>query len=221
MLFTVAIIHASVKEVSLLTEVAHDVMADAEMVHMVDEGLPRLVGESGEITEPVTRRVCSYAINAEETGAGAVVLAGSCIGFAIDAVCAAVRVPAVRLDGAMADAAVDFGASIGVLASTPDTLEPTLAFLRERADAHGKDAVFESRLCEDAAPALENDDLEAYDYIVTNEAGRLAENDVIVLADIMMHRVVHAAGERFGIPVLASPRQGFEGLAKQLNYFRR
>jgi|GEM_PF-5728468 len=221
MLFTVAVIHASVREIPLLTEVAHDVMADAELVHMVDEGLARLVGESGEITEPATRRVCSCAMNAEEAGAGAVVLAGPSIGSAIDAVCAAVRVPAVRLDGAMADAAVDFGMSIGVLASARDILEPTLAFLRERADAHGKDAVFESRLCEDAALALENDDLEAYDHIVTNEAGRLAENDVIVMADIMMHRVVRAAGDRFRIPVLASPRQGFEGLAKQLNYFRR
>ena len=58
----------------------------------------RLVEEAGEVTEPVTRRACSYAMNAQEAGAEAVMLTSPATACAIDAVRASVRVPVVRID---------------------------------------------------------------------------------------------------------------------------
>lgn len=221
MLFSVALIHSSVRVVPLLAQVAQEVIADVELIHMVDEGLQHMIRDAGKITEPVTRRLCSYAMNAHEAGAEAVVLTSPCIGGAIEVVQASVNIPVLRLNEAAVEVAVQFGSSVGVLAAEPLTLEPTLAYLRERADAHGKDLTLESWQCEDANRALENDDLEAYDHIVASAVDRLARNDMIILADVMMHRAVRAASERVEIPVLASPRHGFEDLAKKLNYFRR
>jgi len=221
MFFSVGLIHPATRVVPLLAGVAHEVMADVQIIHVVDEGIPLLLDEAGGITEPVIRRVCSYAINAQEAGADAVMLASPLIGPALDAVRSAVRVPAIRIDAAMIDTAVQFGTTVGVLATHDLTLDPTLALLRERADAARKDIQFETRLCEDAALALEAADYEAFDRIVLGEIPLLAGNDVIILADVLMHRIVHTAAERVSVPVLASPRHGFEDLARIMNYFRR
>ncbi len=221
MFFSVALIHTSAKVVPLLTEVGHEVIADVELIHMVDEGMQRMIEEAGRMTEPVTRRVCAYAMNAQEAGAEAVMLASPSIVQAIDTVRASVRVPVVRIDEAMADAAVQFGSSVGVLAERQMTLEPILAFLRERADAHRQDIAMESSLCEGARRALEAGDMEAYDSCVISGIDGLSNNEMVVLADVMMHRVARRASERLHVPVLASPRHGFEDMAKKLDYFRR
>ena len=221
MMFTVALIHASAKVVPVLTQVAQEAIADLELVHVVDEGIARLLAEAGGLTEPITRRVCTHAINAEEAGAHAVMLTSPSIGQAIDAVRAVTHIHAVRIDGAMAEAAVKLGASVGVLSAGDIPLAATVACLREQAHLHDKHVVIEERVCEDAAAALESDDLEAYDRIAIAEIERLAKNDMVILADVMMHRVVHGAGERCHVPVLASPKHGFEDLAKRLDYFRR
>jgi len=219
--FTVALIHPWADLVPLLTEVAHEVMADAELIHMVDEGIPRLVAEAGGITEPATRRLCGYAMNAHEAKADAVMLTSPVFGPALDAVRSVVGIPVVRIDAAMVESAVQFGTNVGVLATSPLTLEPTLALLLERADAKGKDVALDSRVSEEAGAALARQDREAYERIVSEEAAQLAGNDCVVLADVMMHRALRAASERVRVPVLASPQLGFEDLAKKLDYFRR
>lgn len=221
MFMSVALIHPSARLVPLLTDVARDVMADVELIHMVDEGLQRMLADAGTLTGPVTRRVCTYAANAQEAGAEAVMLTSPSLGGAIDAVRAAVRIPAVRIDAAMAERAVRFATSVGVVASAAITLEPTLCLLRERADALGRDVVVESCVCDEANRRLAAGDLEGYDRAVIDGVQRLAQNDVVVLADVMMHRVAETAGDRLRVPVLSSPRHGFEDLARKLNYFRR
>ncbi len=220
-MFTVALIHPWADLVPLLTEVAHEVMADVELIHMVDEGIPRLVAEAGGITEPAIRRLCGYAMNAHEAGAEAVMLTSPLLGQALDAVRSSVGIPVVRIDAAMVESAVQFGTNVGVLAGSRLTLEPTLALLLERADAKGKAVVLDGRVSEEAAAAFARQDREAYKRIVAEEAAQLANNDVIILVDVTMHEALRAAGERASVPVLASPHLGFEDLAKKLDYFRR
>jgi len=221
MFISVALIHPSAKAVPMLTEVAHDVIADVELIHMVDEGVQRMMTEAGGMTEPVTRRICSCAMNAQEAGAEVVMLASPRLGAAVDAVCSSVRIPVVRIDEAMADAAVQLGNAVGVLSADETVLEASLALLRERAVAHEKDVDLDTALCDEARQALESNDLAAYDRAVMAGVDQLAGNDMVVLADVMMHRVVHTAAEQASVPVLASPRHGFEDMAKRLNYFRR
>ncbi len=221
MFFSVALVHSSAGVVPLLTDVARNVIADVELIHMVDEGMQHLIDAAGSVTEAVTRRLCSYAMNAHEAGAGAVVLTSPALGATLEVVQASVNIPVMRIDEAAVETAVRLGDSVGVLGSDEISLDATISFLRDRADAHGKDVAIESHHCEDAERALRSHDLDAYDYIVASAVDRLVNNDIVVLADVMMERVVHAASERINVPVLASPRHGFEELAKKLNYFRR
>jgi len=221
MFFSVALVHSTPRVVPLVTDVAREVMAGVKLIHMVDEGFESMIEEAGGISEPVTRRLSVYALNAHEAGAQAVIVTAPEIAVTLDDVQSALSVPVIRVDQAAAEAAVQFGSSIGVLGAETLPLEATVALIRERADAYGRDVVIEPWRCEDATPALDNNDLEAFDHIVTNAAQRLAGNDVVVLADVMMHRVFRAVSERIPTPVLTTPRHAFEDLAKKLNYFRR
>jgi len=221
MFVSVGLIHPSADLIPLLTEVAREVMADVDLLHMVDDGMLRLIEDAGELTEPVTRRVCTCALNAQEAGAEGVMLTSPVIGCAADAARALVRIPVVRIDDAMAQTAVQFGRSVGVLASRDLTLQATLSLLREHADAQGRDVALEPRLCEQADRASRGGDLDAYNRIISEEIEALSGNEMIVLADVAMHRASYALNERVQVPVLASPRHGFEDLAKKLNYFRR
>jgi Asp/Glu/hydantoin racemase len=221
MFVSVSLIHASADEVPLLRQVAKEVMADVDVVHMVDEGIGRLIEVAGAVPESVTRRVCSHAMNAEEAGAEAVMLTAPVLADGLDVVRTAVHVPVVRIDAAMAETAMEHGAEVGVVAAEAWTLERTVALLRDRADAQGKTPSFDTRVSEDARRARAAGDLAAYDRIVLGEVERLTDVEIVVLADALMHRVLRPAAERAGVPVLASPRHGFEDLAKRLNYFRR
>ena len=221
MFFSVALIHSSADVVPLLTEVSRNVIADVELIHMVDEGMQNMIDAVGKVTEPITRRLCSYVMNAHEAGADAAMLTSPALATTLDAVQASVSIPVMRIDEAAVETAVRLGNSVGVLSSDQLTLDATVSFVRDRADAAGRDVVVEGRHCDDAERALKNGDEEAHDYIATSAVDRLAGNDIILLADVLMERIVHAAGERVDVPVLASPRLGFEELAKKLNYFRR
>lgn len=221
MVFSIALIHPTARVVPMLSEIAKQVMPGVETINIVDEGIPYLIYDAGGLSGPVVTRICNYARNAEEVGVEAIVLASAMYGDALDAVKASVNVPVVRIDAAMIEKAVQFGSSIGVLASQQFIMDAMLSLIRERAEALGREVTTESRLCEDAGFAFEKNDIEAYDYIVGNEASRLKNNDIIVLADILMHRAVHMISERMHVPVLSSPKIAFEDLAKKLNYFRR
>jgi len=221
MVFSIALIHPTARVVPILSDVARQVMPGVEIVNIVDEGIPYLIYHAGGLSGQVVTRICSYARNAEEAGAEAIVLASAMFGDALDAAKATVAVPVVRIDAAMAEKAVQFGSSIGVISTQQFIMDATLSLLRERAESLGREVAIEPRLCEDAGFAFEKDDFEAYDYIVGNAAARLKNNDIIILADIMMTRVVHAVSERMHMPVLASPKIAFEDLAKKLSYFRR
>jgi hypothetical protein len=221
MFVSVALIHSSVQTVPMLTRVAHEVMADVQWIHIVDESIPLLVDAAGEVTEPVVRRLCSHAINAQEVEAEAVMLTDPDVGRAVDAVRAAVSLPVVHINEAMVDAAARLGGSVGLLAESSGSLEPVRDMLLEQAATRGKSVSVAPRLVAAAGQARRDGDEAAYDRLVLAEVEALADNDIILLADVMMERVVHQAAERYRLPVLSGPRHGFEQLATRLNYFRR
>jgi hypothetical protein len=218
---TVALIHPTARIVPLLTGVAREVVAEVELLHFVDEGLPRLVAADGAVAERTVARVATLARHAEESDAEAIVLTSPLIGLARDAAQAVVHVPVLRIEAPMAARAVSFGTRIGVVSSHASLLDPVLAQLREAADAAGRDLELQPVVCEDALDARDADDHAAYERIVLGGVDRLAGNEIIVLADVTMHPVLRAAAEQADAPVLCAPKLAFEEIACQLNYFRR
>jgi Asp/Glu/hydantoin racemase len=131
-------------------------------------------------------------------------------------------VPVVRIDEAMADAALVAGLRIGVIATLLTTLGPTADLVRRRAVELGRpagSAEIATHLCEGAFAALKAGDPGTHDAAVRDGLRELLPRvDAIVLAQASMARVAGQLDpdETAGTPILASPRLGIERVAELL-----
>jgi len=161
------------------------------------------------------RRVAGYISSAEAGGADFVLVTCSSIGPAVEAAVPFAGVPVLRVDQPMADKAVQSGRHIGVIATLPTTLNPTVDLVRRRAAAAGKQIELTSRLCEGAFDALMSGDAARHDAMVAAALRELSmQVDVIVLAQASMARVVDtlSATDR-RVPIFASPPLAIDHLA--------
>jgi Asp/Glu/hydantoin racemase len=189
------------------TELAQELVPEADVFHVVDETLLGVTRREGRLTATTRRRVFGYIESAADAGADLVVVTCSSIGPAVDDSHNFLDVPVLRIDQPMADEAVRLGSRIGVVATLSTTLEPTADLVRRRASAAGKDVEVVTYLCEGAFGSDRHDEL-----VRDGIAAAAADSDVVVLAQASMARV---AGET-AVPVLSSPRLGMQRVAELL-----
>jgi glutamate racemase len=189
------------------TELAGELVPDADVFHIADETLLGVTRREGRLTPTTRRRVLGYIESAADAGADLVVVTCSSIGPAVDDSKGFVDVPVLRIDEPMADEAVRIGARIGVVATLSTTLEPTAELVRRRAREAGKDVEVVTHLCEGAFGSDRHDEL-----VRAGIEALAAETDVVVLAQASMARVAVDSP----VPVLSSPRLGMQRVAELL-----
>ena len=153
------------------------------------------------------RRLVDQTASAEAAGADAVLVTCSSIGPGVTLAQQLFEIPVLRIDEAMAEAAVRQASTIGVLATLRTTLDPTTALLRRKAAEAGRSVKLVECLCEDAFPAVLAGDTETHDRILRKALLEdLQGVDAIVLAQASMARVVATlAPDALSAPVLSSP----------------
>lgn len=216
-------VHSVASLVPVFNGLAAEIMPDVEILHVVDEGLLKDVINTGKYPPGAARRLGLLASFTVESGAEAVMLTCSTLGVLVEEARKMLKVPLIKVDEAMADAAVRQGTRIGIIATLYTTLKPTSDLVQERAAIARKDVNVETVLCQGAFEALRAGDTASHDRIVLENLRKLMErSDVVVLAQASMARVADTipAAERKA-PVLSSPRLGvqrfkqvLEGLSK-------
>ncbi len=174
---------------------------------MVDESLIQETMRAGRLRRSTARRVVDHVGSAEAAGADAVLVTCSSIGQATRIAQQLFDLPVLRVDDAMAEAAVSQAGVIGVAATVRTTLDPTMALLREKAKQAGREVKLIECLCEAAFPAVLAGDTAKHDALVSKALLEELEGvDLIVLAQASMARVVEGlpAGA-LRVPVLTSP----------------
>lgn len=204
---TIGFVHTVLSLPPTFTELAGELVPDADVFHIADETLLSNTRREGRLTPATKRRVLGYVESAAEAGADLVVVTCSSIGPAVDASRDFLDVPVLRIDEPMADEAVRLGTRIGVVATLSTTLEPTAELVRRRAREAGKEVQVTAHLCEGAFGSERHDEL-----VREGIAKVAAENDVVVLAQASMARV---AGD-VPVPILSSPRLGMQRVAELL-----
>ncbi len=215
-----AFVHTMPALVGLFADLARQILAEeVEVWHIADEVLLKAVLAAGGVTPFVCRRVAEHAMAAEQAGADAVQLTCSSISPCADVAQALVSIPVLKVDEPMVDKALSLGRRIGVAATAPTTLRPTLELVRARAATLGQQAEVEAMLCEGAYTALRAGDLEAHDRLVRAAVLELSSrNDVVVLAQASMARAIEAlALTEAAVPILSSPRLALERAKAVLN----
>lgn len=213
-----ALLHTSPTLAPLFAGLCRSLIPEAQFFHMVDESLIQETVRTGALQKLTMRRVVDHVASAEAAGANAVLVTCSSIGPAVTLAQSLFDIPVLRIDDAMAEAAVCAANTIGVLATLRTTLEPTTALLREKAAQAGRTVKLVECLCADAFPAVMAGDTETHDRLLRKALLEdLQEVDAIVLAQASMARVVATlpAGS-LRARVFSSPELAVESARKAL-----
>ncbi|NOV00240.1 Asp/Glu/hydantoin racemase [Paenibacillus sp. LMG 31457] len=194
-----------------LKKVFQELLPYIRLVNIIDDSLIGDVVRAGHIPDVVTRHLVQYYRHAEELGADVILNTCSSVGDVADEAVGMLGIPIVRIDEWMAAKAVASYTRIGVLATLPSTLEPTLRLVGRKANEAGREVQLVNGLAEGAFDALISGKPEEHDRLLLETAMRVAsEADVLVLAQGSMARMEKALEEATGKPVLSSPRFGVE-----------
>lgn len=214
-----ALIHTVSTLVPAFKALCGELAPGLDVFNIVDESLLQNCIREGSLSPTTARRLAGYVVSAQDAGADAVLVTCSSVGAAVEQSRPFVRIPVLRVDEPMANEAVRRGRRVGVAATLRTTLEPTLALLRARAAAAGKDIELSSTVCEGAFEAVIAGDTARHDAIVGAALRTLCEtSDVVVLAQASMARVAdQLTGLSRDVPILSSPRLAVEHLAHVLS----
>ena len=208
---TLAIIHTTPATVDLLKALAAELLPDTTVINFVDDSiLPQLARNGGDVGA-VQDRLVQYARIAESVGADVILEACSSVGEVVATMAQAIDIPIIRIDEAMAEAAVQSATRIGVAATLPTTLNPTLRLIKAKAEAAGKEVEIETALAQSAYQKLMSGDRDGHDADLVETLLQLAQNvDVVVLAQASMARVLPKLPADVQDKFLTSPRLGME-----------
>jgi len=118
-------------------------------------------------------------------------------------------IPIVKIDESMASQAVQTAKKIGVLATLPTTLAPTIRLVKTQAAQAGQSVNVVEGLAKGAFEALLAKNSERHDQLILEAAEELANRvDAFVLAQGSMARMEETLAKRTGKPVYSSPRSG-------------
>jgi Asp/Glu/hydantoin racemase len=214
----IVFVHTVLSVVPQFTDLARELLPpDVEAWHVADELLAKVVVAQGRLTPFAYRRVADHARAAAEAGAVMVQLTCSSISPCAAAAATEAGIPVLKIDEPMADRAIALGQRIGVAATAPTALGPTVDLIRRRAREAGRRVEVKPVLCEGAYIHLTSGDLEAYDRAIRETLEQMVEdNDVIVLAQASMARVAQGLKPAPRAPILTSPRLAVERLARLL-----
>lgn len=222
---TLALIHTSsifLKMDTSLMALFSEIMPDVKLINILDDSLLAHCMAEERISPAVMRRMCSYVVAAECTGADAALSLCSSLGPAIDVARKLVTIPVIKIDDAHTEKAAQLADRIGVMATVGTTLGPTVALIREKALALNKTVEVRQSLSTTAFHALMAGDRLRHDAMLIDAARELApEVDLLLFAQASMTRLASEVEQATGKPVLTSPRLAIEYTKRVMEGLKR
>lgn len=192
-------------------------LPDDRLINVVDDSIIHDTRRAGSVTPEIALRILSYYSIAVQAGADIIFNTCSSVGDVADNARQFISIPIVRIDRSMAQRAVEQGNSIGVVATLPTTLEPTVRLVESEARLAGKAITVKPVLASGAYDALVAGDRTAHDRLIEEAALQATDHvDTFVLAQGSMARMETALSAATGKTVLSSIRLGIMDVAAKL-----
>ena len=213
----VAVIHTTVVTCDGINSRLKALVPDAEVMNIVDDSLLNDVKKEGMLTKEVTRRLLTYALEAQDWGAELILNACSSVGEGVDVIRLLLKIPYLKIDEPMARFAVEKGEKIAVYGTVKTTLEPSARLISRIAEAEKKKVVVDSYLASDAFEALTVEkNQEKHNQILESLIRNTGNQyDVLVLAQASMSVLIPCLAD-ITKPILSSMDSGVEAAAKAL-----
>lgn len=199
----IALIHNSQVIIEQVKDAFNRIFPDADLINIMDESLLRDIKTKGEIDYLGFRRICRYALCAEDLGADAAMMTCSSLCEAVYAAKPMIKIPAFAINEPMSKKAVSLGTNIGVLGTLKSVLEPTVRLILKKAEESKRPVKLKKALCEAAFEALLSGDTNKHDKLLLTEVEKLSKSvNVMVFAQGSMSRLLPEAQKLANIPVL-------------------
>jgi aspartate/glutamate racemase len=206
---TVAAIHTGVLMVDLTKTLFAELLPDVRLLNIVDDSIIPEAVQAGKVTPAIAKRLIGYYFAGIDAGADVVFNTCSSVGEVADLGRQLVNVPLVKIDEPMTIKAVESTDKIGVLATLPSTLGPTVRLVKTQAKRLGKTINVVEGLADGAFQSLIAGDPAKHDQMILETASRIAKQvEIFVLAQASMARMEAVLTEKTGKLVLSSPRLG-------------
>ncbi len=210
----IAFLHTAAIHIDTFDVLGHEIAPELKLTHVVREDLLAAAEKVGYVTPALALKTREALLALADGGARVVVCTCSTLGAVAEATNEEAVVPILRIDRPMADLAVLQGHSIGIAACVPATVPNTEALIAESARAVARDFELETFLFDDIWTAFREGRLDDYyQGIATRIADVARRVDVLVLAQASMAPAA-ALCHNLPVPVLSSPRIGFEAAAR-------
>jgi len=213
----IALIHATPVAMQPVMEAFRHGWTDVDTFNVLDDALSTDLARAGTLNEALQQRIAALAAYAAGIGVDGILYTCSAFGEAIEAVARTARMPVLKPNEAMFEAALQRGTRIGLLA----TFQPSIPALEQEfvalARGQAKDVTLESVCVPEAMTALTTGDAEQHDRLIAEASARLTHCDVVMLAQFSMARARSAVQQVIGDKVLTSPDSAVTKLKAVLN----
>lgn len=211
-----AIIHTSFVSVNDLAALCKEILPGVAVTNIVDDSLLPEVRENGGLTKNVTRRICAYAVEAQQMGCDAILNQCSSVGEAVDVARGLINIPYIKVDEPMAEKAAAIGGRIVVMATVSTTLKPSCRLVERAVAQLGTKAEVVPVYVDGAFDVLLKQGSEAHNAMLIDRVREetstascvvLAQGSMLCLAPLLTDMPV---------PVFTSPRLGIERMKSVL-----
>jgi Asp/Glu/hydantoin racemase len=210
----IAVLHTSFVFINVepvFTNLFSELLPDVQVIDFVDSDVLAAVNRDGGINQSHIRRMVHLAQAAEDAGVDLIFSACSSLGPSMDVARKMVKTPIIKIDDAMTQKAVERANTIGVMATVPTTLGPTIDLLNQQAEIQNKTIQVKPHLVDGAWNVLMSGDRPRYENMVQDGAKTLAPQvELIVLAQASMSRLAPMLANKTRMQVLSSPRLAVE-----------
>ncbi len=209
---TVVALHTSCALLQRVIDLWAKYEIPAKLVNIIDDSLIWEVIDNDGATLSVKRRMRRYAESANELNADYVFNTCSSVGKVFDEMEPFSNVPIIKIDTPMAENAVkaiESKGTIGVIATLPTTLPPTVSLVEKAVKESGKDIEIKQFVAEGAFQILMNGDRDTHNKIIIEKAKEIADQfDTLVLAQGSMALLEQDIADAIGKQVFSSPESG-------------
>lgn len=210
----IAFLHTTAVHIETFNALGRELAPELTLTHAVREDLLSAAEKAGLVTPALDLKTQEALFSLADDGARVVVCTCSTLGASAEAAAEEIDLPILRIDRAMADLAVTMGRRVGVCACIPATVPNTQTLIRSSAARAGRDVEVSAFVFDDVWTLFREGRLaDYYEGIAARLTEAARDVDVLVLAQASMAPAAALCGG-LHVPVLSSPRIGFEAAVK-------
>ncbi|MCY3605979.1 MAG: aspartate/glutamate racemase family protein [Gammaproteobacteria bacterium] len=201
----ITVIHATEASMAPVTVAFDRNWSEAELTHILDDGLSRDRQRQPQLTDDLRRRIHRLAAYAADCGAEAVLFACSAFGDAIEAAAQRLAIPVLKPNEAMFRAALDCGDELALFVTFEPAGPAMAAEFGELADRTQPSARLTTVYVPGALDALRRGDESKHNSLIAAAAGRVSGADAIMLGQFSMACANADCESAASVPVFTSP----------------